>query len=316
VKLFGILVFSAVAVSVASAGQIEIGQNSTNGISTLGLTSAYVTSVAQTAGWAEKLFSTSAFSGDTITGSSLNGVAETSAAGTGGTSTTPTSANGFQQFTDTNNGVVFAMDGDGMNYWASDSGSGTGATSIIIPVGVASLTGANILLNDYWGVNNSRTQNDTVLFSFNGGAVTDSITLTNGNQIETNQACAAASTTFTSINCTIFAQTASSKATDIAWSAQYVNTIAGGVPSAGTSGSLNLADLFFDLSAFTGDTLTSITITDNANGLNSSRLALGAVTVETAAGVTSATPEPTTWVLLVAGLGTIAFFGKSRRIQA
>ena len=309
-KSFYVLVLALSAASLASAGQVEIGQSSSGGISTLGLTSTYINSVTQTAGWAEKIFSTSVFSGDTITGSSLNGVAETTAVGTGGTSTTPTTANGFQQFTDPNNNIVFAMDADGSdNYWASDSGTGTGATSIIIPVGVASVYGANLLLNDYWGVNGSLTQNDTILFSFNGGAITDSITLTNGNQIMSDQVCATASPSFLSVNCTTFAKTTGS-GTDIAWSANYVNGTNNSTPYSGTSGSMNIADVSFNLSAYNGDTLTSITLTDNNNTINSSRLALEAVTVETG------TPEPSTWILLVAGLGSVAFLGKRRNLRA
>jgi hypothetical protein len=64
-------------------------------------------------------------------------------------------------------------------------------------------------------------------------------------------------------------------------------------------------------SAFASDWLVSLAVTQNSNfGNNISATALSAVTVD------SAVPEPTTLVLLFAGLGGIAAMRRFRKAQA
>jgi hypothetical protein len=306
-RFFQISILGIVALSLAQGGQVEIGASSSGGISTGGLNAS---DGITTTGWTEKIYSSNLFANDVITGGSLNGV------GSGTGSTMPTSASGFQQFTDPNNGVVFAMDSDGNNYW----GTGTsGANSITIPVGVVGVNDAYILLNDYYGVLGS-LQTDTVTFNFaSAGAVP--VTLTNGVQLDAASDCgtlpANASPTWTGAgNCSTYAQSIGAGATttsDTAWHASYTNATSNVTVFSGTAGSLNLNDISFNLSSVAGDatdTLTSITITDNSLGSNTSRLALSAITVNS---VTSVAPEPSTVLLFVAGLGVILLSARRRK---
>lgn len=319
-KIINLAVLSVVAISIASAGQIEIGANTTAGVSTGGLTSGYVGGGAGS--WSDsKGYMANLFTGDTITAGTSS---------LGGTNL-PTASAGFQQFTDTKDGVTFAMDTDASgtdNYWGSPASNPTTSSSITIPVGVFDVGGTNILLNDYWGVTG---QQDTIVtFNFaNAGAV--SFTLTNGNQIDSAQNCSANSpswnqNTVTS-NCTGFARSTTSPNTDIAWSANYTNATSNTTPFSGTSGVADLIDIGFNLTSvanYTTDTLNSITITDQFNTNDTittadpSRLALSAITVETGPGgpgTASATPEPSTVVMLMTGLGMVAYLGKRRKAR-
>jgi hypothetical protein len=315
-KIFRITVLGAAVISLASAGQIEIGagQNG-SGVSSQGLTIAYVDSMTQgSTPWVgEKAYAGTLFSAATLSNSSLNGVSETTGVGTGGLTTLPTSQNGFQQFKDLNNGITFAMMADSTsgntanNDLVSANSTMTGPSTINVPINVSGATQANIMLNDYWGVAGSTAQTDTVEFFFSGGN-TSSFTLTNGNQIDADMQCLTGSTT----TCSTFAQTTSSPNTDNAWTGTYslgnvVNVYAN------TTGNASLADLSFNLAAFSGDILQYVAITDNNNGNNSSKLALSAITVSGADAV--ATPEPSTIMLFLTGLGILGFFGYRRKVR-
>jgi len=97
----------------------------------------------------------------------------------------------------------------------------TGATSIVVPVNQSGLANAYVLLNDYYGVNASATQNDTVLFTFSGGN-TLSFTLTNGNQIDGVTHCTSNSTSYIlPPTCTQFAKSTTSTSSDNAWTGNY-----------------------------------------------------------------------------------------------
>jgi hypothetical protein len=309
-KILYISVLGMAAISLASAGQIEIGAGNSTGITTTGLTAAYINSITQPGNGGEHAYAGTLFASvQNITGSTLNGVAKTSAVGTGGTSTTPTSQNGFQQFTDPNNGVTFGLLADSAhttsNFWSSSSG--TGSSTIDVPVNVSGAYDASILLNDYWGVSGSTSQTDTVEFFFSGGA-TDTFTLTNGNQIQGSVQCSSAQTGgITTPVCTTYAQSTTSPNTDTAWGASYSGDTSTLTNFFGTSGTLTLSDLSFDISAFSGDVLQTIAISDSNNGNGSSWLALSAVTVTT--------PEPSTVLLLLTGLGILGYFGHRRKAR-
>jgi hypothetical protein len=336
-RIANISVLGVAVVFMASAGQIEIGagQNG-SGVSTQGLTVAFVNSVTQpTPGWAgEHAYAGTLFSSAIVNSSTLNGVAETSAVGTGTATTLPTSQNGFQQLTDNGFGVTFGMLADSENkcgssgtgscandnFWASSTGT-TGPTTITIPVSVSGVSEAYILLNDYWGVNGSTTQTDTVLFTFSGG--TDTFTLTNGNQIEDAVQCLSATGTPNDFvgrspqpSCTTFARSTSSPGTDNIWSGTYSGDNASSTDYFNTAGNLALNDISFNLSAFSGQTLKTISITDNNNGFTnfSSALALSAITV-TGSSLVVVTPEPSTVLLLFAGLGVIVYLGQRRKAR-
>jgi hypothetical protein len=307
-RLFYIPVLGMAAISIASAGQIEIGagQNG-SGISTQGLTSAYIGATT----WSEKNYTNNLFANDTISNGSLNGVTGAGPTGTG--TTLPSTANGFQQFTDPNNDVTFGMMNDpatgdsSNNYWASPASASSIASSISLPVDVSGVTSANILLNDYYGVA-SQTHNDTVEFFFNGGAVTQSFFLTNGKQIDSTHDC-----TSVTPACPNLSGATTSANTDAAWTGSYVESVTT-TPFSGTTGSVSLIDIGFNLSLYAGDILTGIVITDDDNLVNSSRLALSAVTVS-GADAEVATPEPSTVLLLLAGLGVMGFLGQRRKAR-
>jgi hypothetical protein len=314
-KYLWVPVLGLVAISAASAGSvgIEIGAGESGGITTQGLTTGYINSVAQPAnGWVgEKSYTNILFSGQSISNSSLTGVAETTPTTAGCTSncvgtgsSMPTYQNGFQQFVDPNNNVQFGMMDDGANgnnFLASGSATVTGATSIVVPVNQSGLANAYVLLNDYYGVNASATQNDTVLFTFSGGN-TLSFTLTNGNQIDGVTHCTSNSTSYIlPPTCTQFAKSTTSTSSDNAWTGNYTILANNGAsPYAGTNGTDSLLDIGFNISADAGDTLQTITITDSNNQVGSSRLALSAITV-------TPTPEPASWLLMLSGLGLAIF---------
>lgn len=302
------------AISIASAGQIEIGAGNASGITTSGLTTAYIG--AGLGGWAEKpVYTTTLFSGVTsVTSGSLSGVTETSAVGTGTGSSLPNYQSGFQQFTDPTNSVKFGMLDDaanGNNLLASGNSATTGATSIVVPVNVVGASSAYILLNDYWGVSGSNYQ---VVFNYVGGS-SDTFSLTAGTNIDDAVECGTApsdaSPTFSGANCTNYIQSTSSPNTDGAFTADYTNTSVNQTPYSGTSGTLDIEDLTFNVSAFSALDLANITITEENNLNLSSRLGLSAITV--AGSSPSSVPEPSTVVLLLAGLGALAFLGHRRK---
>jgi hypothetical protein len=300
-----ISVLSMVAISVASAGQIEIGANNGTGVTTSGLTAAYV----GTTTWAEKNYVTNLFVSDTLS----NGGA------------LPTTANSLQQFTDPNaadGSVTFGMLNDSApgnsnnNYWSSPSTTGSAiASTMSLNVGeIKDVSDANILLSDYFGVKNT-VNNDTVTFIFNDGAITAPVNLTNGTNIDSVHDCTGPNNAGGSVTpgtCPNFNGTTSSANTDIAWSSTYteINTA---TPYSGTVGNATLIDLTFNLSAFAGDYLTGIQVTDNDNLALNSRLALSAVTVSgTGIGFV---PEPSTVFLLIGGFAVIGFFGLRRKVS-
>lgn len=310
-RLINFIILGALGATVLSAASVnEIGANTTNGISTGGLTLSYITGNggSNPGSYAEDTYATNLFTNDVITAgtSSLGGVL------------TPTSANSEQQFTDTNNGVVFAMMSDGSNYLGSPATSGSAVNaSITIPIGLGSLASASILLNDYYGVNGV-TNNDTVTFNFSGAGGSVAVNLSNGNQIDSAQNCKANSTAdLTAPVCTSFASTTSnagggsatiSTVTDVAWSAMYTNSVSNtSIPYSLTSGGLQLDDITFNIGAYAAYTLNSITIADNDNLKVNSRLALSAITVST--------PEPSTVFLLFAGLGILCYLGRRQKVQ-
>lgn len=318
-RLLYISILGVAAVSASSAGTIEIGGQSAGPITSptnaFGLTAAYIGAGNST--WTERNFQANLFTNDTISNSTLGGSTLPDAVPT---------APGSQQFVDPNNGVVFAMINDGSTganlnqYWGSPNTAGSPiVSSITIPIGLSGLTGASILLNDWFGLNGV-ANNDTITFNFTGDGGQRSVNLSNGNQIADATACIAASPSWvtTPTNCTQFARSVSNAGggspfipttTDVAWSASYSNANANGATIySGTSGNLSLYDINFDLSAFAVDTLTSITIADNNNLANSSRLVLSAITVEQA-------PEPSTVLLFIAGLGVIGFIGQRRKAK-
>ncbi len=172
------------------------------------------------------------------------------------------------------------MQRTGITFGQAVTAATSGATSIVVPVDVEDVDDAYILLNDYFGVS-SATYQVNLNFTFNGGSSTDTFNLTSGTNIESAVQCGSTkSPSWTGTgNCTTYAQSTSSSNTDTAWSANYSNSSVNQTPYSGTSGNLVLSDLTFDISGFAGDELDTITITENNNLANSSKLGLSAITV-------------------------------------
>jgi hypothetical protein len=299
-----ISVLGMAAISIASAGQIEIGANNSSGNTTSGLTAAFV----GTTTWAEKNYVTNLFVSDTLSnGANL-----------------PDYQNSLQQFTDTHNTVAggpvtFGMLDDaanGNNYWSSPNNSSPAiVSSMTLNIGeYKNVSSAYILLSDYYGVANT-IDNDTVTFLFAGG-ISGTVDLSNGIDIDSVHDCTgpnpAATTPEPCPTGPSFNGTTSAPDTDIAWTSTYAeaNNL---TPFSGTEGNATLIDLSFDLSAFAGDKLTGIVVTDDNNLSLNSRLALSAVTI---AGTGIApVPEPSTVFLLLAGLGVVGFLGLRRKVS-
>jgi len=296
-----ISVLGMAAISIASAGQIEIGANNSSGVTTSGLTAAFV----GTTTWAEKNYVTNLFTSDTLSnGSNL-----------------PDYQDSLQQFTDTHNteagvNVTFGILDDAannMNYWSSPNNTGSAiVSSMTLNVGeIGNVSSAYILLSDYYGVANQEN-NDTITFHFLNGD-TGTVNLTNGIDIDSVHDCTGPNPSATTPGpCpTSPAYNGSTTAADtnIAYSSSYAEAT-NATRFSGTEGTATLLDLTFNLSAFSGDILTGITVTDNNNLSNSSRLALSAVTV--AGSGASFVPEPSTVFLLLAGFGVIGFLGLRR----
>lgn len=313
-RLFYIGILGTAAISLATAGQIEIGagQNG-SGVSTQGLTSAYIGATT----WGEKNYVNNLFLNDTLSNGTLNNVTGTGPTGNG--STLPTAGNGFQQFTDTNDNVTFGMMNDGsngMNYWGSTNPNTVTPSSITVPVEVSGVSTAYIMLSDYYGLSGaSGVNNDTVEFFFSGGGNL-SFNLSNGVQIDSVHNCLgsnASAKTPEPCPSPSFSGTTTAGTTDMAWSGTYAEAN-NATPYSGTQGNVSLLDLSFSLGDFSGQTLTSVQITDNNDLSLNSRLALSAITVS-GANAQLVTPEPSTVFLFLAGLGAIGFFGHRRKVR-
>ena len=268
-----------------------------------------------TTGWAEKNYNTILFSQATNSGTSP--AAYASYALNGGQSSGNT-------LTDTTNTVIFDMLADGgaaaspfksNDYWGS---SLTGTASITIPIGVFGVQNVWTMLNNQWG---SVGGNDTtVTFNFGSTANATSgltqvvVNLLNtsnteggSGQIRAGTDCTGTTTVAcSSSNKPLGPLAASSTVSGITVLTNNVFTFNYNVAAGtfvNTTGSLNLDDQGFQFgSTHLTDYLVSMVVKENSvGGSNASQTALSAITVNTAA--VTATPEPSTVLLLLGGLG-------------
>jgi hypothetical protein len=209
------------------------------------------------------------------------------------------------------------------NIWASSTGANQNA--LTIPVGVFGVDESFLLLNDYYGYAGA---NPVITFNFSTTGSTgtinaaDSITLvdTAGGAGAIRSAVQCLSTSGTSITCPAttngsgsgsghtvsagapitgtqsFTSGDASITTSTLWTGTYSGTVTStpyGNSNGSSSGNVMLDDIGFNFGTkYNSDWLVSITITPSAaNEANASRLALSAITVETA------TPEPSTLAL-------------------
>lgn len=320
IKSFLIPLVGLLAVNGVYATEFQIGGST-------GLTAAYINSTiggitGSAGGWAERSYAVTLFNGATVAPSAGNSTVPSG-------STAPTGATNI--LTDSNLNFTYNLVEDGTgtvannnngyanNLWASVNGAGT----IIVPIDIANADKVGIMLNDIWGF----AGNDpTITFNFlTAGAVSVVLGDGNGGPLRSATDCTAVSGTGVTCPGTITGgHTVSAGApitsttnpgglestnsginvyTSTVWSGTYSGVSINGPYRASTgssSGNVMLDDMVFDLSAYSQDTLDSISIALPASsGNNISRLALSAITVD-------ATPEPSTTVLLVVGLGILA----------
>jgi hypothetical protein len=196
---------------------------------------------------------------------------------------------------------------------------------ITVPVGIFGVDEAWTMLNDEYGMNNNSYV--TVVFNFgttsNGcvagdqnattGACSSSslvsepgavYNLTEGNQIDASMDC----TTLTNSTCSGFATTTTSANTFNVFSGTYSqgSTGTGNTAFANSAGNIQLDGQTFSFgSQYTNLWLVSMTVIDysgsNTSGTLQSRVGLTALTVD------EVTPEPSTWFLMIAGIGALAF---------
>lgn len=332
----------------ASAGSIEIGGPSgitsnyiTQGVGATCAAGPGLCVTGSTGGWAEKNYDTILFS------SATNGVTPpVPFAGyqqTGGESSglTATSAGNATSAS----GVTFAMLSDGTtnglntgnskNFWEASSAN----SSITVPVGVFDVTDVATMLQNVWGTLGGNDTNITFNFGHSSNATSGLTSVTFDLLNSNNQSGAGANGEIrASVACTTVT-TAACNATTNPHSIPLVTTTLTGSDSntygfdsayiygaastggtyayntgatnmyANTTGLLKLDDQDFVFgSAFANDWLVSISVTQNGTfGTNLSATALSAITVD------SATPEPTTILLVLAGLGGIGAVRRFRR---
>ena len=225
------------------------------------------------------------------------------------------------QTTITSGGVSFALLNDGStvdktgtfanNYWDATGNFAGASGTLTIPVGLFGTDSAWTMINNRWGV--TGTTNTAVTFVFGTASnTTDAGTLTfnlvNGVLERDAVDCSAKGTG--TVNCTTFATTAPS-ATNV-FSSPYTN---GGTlnPYVGTTGSVSLNDQFYSFGgAFLNDYLSEVQITDENGGGSIGRTGISALTVDVAS--SSTTPEPSTILMIMTGLGALGL-SRLRRKQ-
>ena len=295
----GITLFSLVA---ANGGQIQIGQPN-------GLTSSMVTGAGCSAGGpcTEKGYVPVLFESAPVTVTA--GSTFFDAAGDGGS------------------GVTFDKINDTGNFW--DLPTGTASSILTIPIGVFGVTDVWTMINDIEGVN---ARDITVSFNFGTSptvsSFTDNVLLTNANTghsgqvrnalvcnscVETSQVALTSGTVLNGVTVVadnIFTQ----PFTILCQDPLAIAASIGSASSCGAQGTAYLDDqgfFFNSLNLGGGNTnlntyLVSIQVKEITNAGGGA--ALSAITIDTAA----ATPEPSTVLLFVAGLGVVGL-GRLRK---
>jgi len=336
-RFWSISAFGLASVVAASAGQIEIGGSAT------GLTSNYILQGAgavcaagagqcvtgSTTGWGERNYDNILFSGATSTGGTVTPTPFTGYTQSGGEPTNSSISD--------SKGNTFAMISDGANlisnasnnYWMSLNGNG-GTDSITVPIGISGVSNVWTMMDNAWG---SLGLNDTsVTFNFGttsnqaGGytSVTVNLLDTNNTGLNGDMRAALSCVTVTTTNCNA---TTNPHGTLDQGNVVDGVTVSTGVayntfsytaanPTgfyAGSQGALKLdsEQFVFNNPSLLSDYLVSMTITENFSNTPGTEASNGATfaseTGLSAIDVDTVTPEPTTILLLLSGLGGFAF---------
>jgi hypothetical protein len=225
-----------------------------------------------------------------------------------------------------------AADTSSYNYWGS-KGINNAVNTLVVPIGIFGVTDVWTMLENQWGTLGG---NDTTL-TFNYGTssnqasgytqVVVALDNNNGTTGFNGQLNSAVSCTTSASECSTTTSPVKSVAatsvingvtvnTATIYSSSYTN--ATGVYYGGTAGKVRLNDQQFVLPSVDSDLwLVSISVTENdanspqsatalGNGTLPSETALSAITVDNNSALTP-TPEPTTILLLLSGLGAIGF---------
>ena len=344
-RLCAFLIGAGLVGGIAQAGQIQVGSG------TNGLTANYLGATSQTSagsglvwtapgGFGEMNYDTTLFKN-----TKLGSTAPSPYSGYNIATSTPgphTVSDGAVNFNMIADGcgapTTSASTCLGNDYWAAPA---AGSSSVLtIPVNVFGVTDVWTILQNQWGLAGAADTMVTFDFGTGPGMVTDSVALTltnsgaNANGAASGQIrdaidCSTIGNTVSGTNCGMFANgpTAASSsvaATDNAVSIAPITVLSdnvfiaayntgGGAGIYGNSkGNVTLTDQGFQFgNAYIGLELLDIKITE-LNGTNQvSSTGLSAITVDT-----SATPEPSTLLLLLGGLGIGSAVKFGRRQKA
>jgi len=312
-RFSALMISLTIGVATATAGQIQIG-----GLN--GLTSSYISSGCST-NVAGQTCAAGGTSGSVVESNYDSRLFQNAqpAAVPYPTYNQSAAATGSLTGTGTyDDGVTFSMINDGTgglgsnNFWQLGSANAT----ITIPIGILDVTSVWTMLNNIWGPQGAT---DTVVtFNFgssNANTTTSSVVIdlvnagnssTPSGQIGAAIDCTTTSTTAClamSVG-SLAGQTTNIGGTGVTVDTDNVVSIAYNSVAAGkylgTAGFLNLDDQGFQFSsAYASDYLVSIQVKELNGTGSASQTALSAITVE------SPIPEPSTVVLLIAGIGAI-----------
>jgi hypothetical protein len=315
-----ILIVGAASIANLNAGSIQIPINGTNGLTSTAVSASTTATQSSGGKFGEQTYSN-------------GGILQTTTT----TTPPPTGGSTLTAF----GGVTFYMVNDGgPNMWSGTNdvpgASGNPATittTFTIPMGIFDVTNVATVLNDEYGSTTANVGNGVgvttqVTFNFgsaltgpgflgsetfnlvNGVDIFDSFDCTGGTLTACNAASLAMGLPGSGTYGTNGASVTPSKSVASVTSANVFSgtyTANTNGPYAGTTGNIYLDAENFYVGAFAGDELYNMVITDTATAQYQSRDELVAATVITGS------PEPSTVVLFLTGIGVVGFIYRRKR---
>jgi hypothetical protein len=182
-----------------------------------------------------------------------------------------------------------------LNYWGASGNDGGIFGTLTIPVGISGQEWVALMFDNQWGVAgnvNAFVQLDFGTASNLADAGSLDFAVVNGFDVRAATDCIGAAA------CSQYARTVTSANTANIWTATYAGN-SGPAPYGGTSGQLNLDDIFLAIdSSHIPYYLVDVQFSDFGGGQNVSRTGISAITV--------GTPEPPTFLLIAAALLPLA----------